>query len=399
MSYSDLVKAISKVPTLTGQANYREWSLEIKAAARCGMVWKTIQGTDKPVNDKDADSVAAHEGREEKAIGLLTGTVSSVLKIELDELRIPVPGANNTVTEREATAAELWKHLQTKFEKKDGVSAIIDFGHLSRATLVDDGTLEEQLNTLQELRSRCALNGFSFEDWQYAAILLLALPDSYENVKEHFLITDDPKKLKSDDIRARILERQLRKKEDSDQTAAANALTKSNHAGKNKRKTGKRPPDDRPCHNCGKKGHWARECRAPKKDNNKKPQSNANPHKAGGSSLNVVENSDAESDSPVLCYLGAPENWLMDSGATDHMTPFGSDFTDYNKYVESRTVILGDGSTRLNILGKGSIKRWVETSPHVYRQLILQDVLHVDGIKRRFLSVGRFDDKGFKIVL
>ena len=31
-------------------------------------------------------------------------------------------------------------------------------------------------------------------------------------------------------------------------------------------------------------------------------------------------------------YLGATENWLLDSGATDHLTPFGSDFTEYTAY-------------------------------------------------------------------
>jgi len=110
------------------------------------------------------------------------------------------------------------------------------------------------------------------------------------------------------------------------------------------------------------------ECKSKKKDT--PTSSNAGPGKPGGSSLNVVENSDAESDSPILCYFGAPENWLMDSGATDHMTPYGSNFTSYAKFNESRTVILGDGSTRLNIIGKGNVERWVETSPHVYREFI-----------------------------
>ena len=118
--------------------------------------------------------------------------------------------------------------------------------------------------------------------------------------------------------------------------AAANFITtKSNAVAKGKQaKCGKRPPDDRPCFNCGNKGHWARECRKAKK-NQPPTKSNADPARAGSSSLNVVETSDAESDSPVLCYFGAPENWLMDSGATDHMTPFGSDFLSYAKFVES----------------------------------------------------------------
>ena len=390
---SDLAQSLGKVPILLGQSNYREWSIEVKATARFTGVWQAIQGTDKAVST-DAADVAALAVREDKAIGLICRTVSSHLKIELDELRIPdkaSPPVNH-----DATATQLWEHLKTKFEKKDGVSAIIDYGRLTRTKLIDDGTLEEQLNALQDLRSRCALNDFKYEDWQFAALILLALPDSYENVKEHFLTTPEPKNLRPDDIRARILEKQNRKKDEAD-IAGANIITTKSATAKSK-KRGKRPPDDKPCFNCGRKGHWARECRLKKKDT--PHQSNASPGKPGGGSLNVVEHdTDAESESPVLCYFGAPENWLMDSGATDHMTPFGSDFKSYAKFVESRTVILGDGSTRLNIIGKGNVERWVETSPHVYRQLVLQDVLHVEGIKRRFLSMGRFDDKGFSVTL
>ena len=82
------------------------------------------------------------------------------------------------------------------------------------------------------------------------------------------------------------------------------------------------------------------------------------------------------------------------------MTPFGSDYLSgsYVKFAESRTVILSDGSTRLNIIGKGTVEHWVETTPHTYRQVTLQDILHVVGIKRRFLSISRFDDKGFTSV-
>ena len=387
---SDLARAMSNVPILVGQTNYREWNLQIKSTARYSSIWKAIQGKDKAVTS-DVPDVAALEAREEKAIGLITGTVSPHLKIELDEYRVP-----DSKGTHEPSAAELWTYLQQRFEKKDTVSAVFDYSRLAQAALVDDGTLEEQLNTLQELRSRCALNNLTFEDWQFAVTILIALPASYESVKEHFLITHDPMKLKPEDVRARILERQLRKKQEQDQSAANIIQTKS-PAAKNQKRAN-RPPDNRPCYNCGKKGHWARECRAPKKDNSTN-KSSPGPSKAGGSSLNVVETSDAESDSPVLCYFGAPENWLMDSGATDHMTPYGSDFKDYTKYAESRTVILGDGSTRLNIIGKGTIERWVEIAPHVYRQIILQDALHVEGIKRRFLSIGRFDDRGFTVAI
>ena len=85
--------------------------------------------------------------------------------------------------------------------------------------------------------------------------------------------------------------------------------------------------------------------------------------------------------------------------ATNHMTPFGLDLTDYVRYSEECNVTLGDGATRLSILGKGTITRWVETAPHSYRQIVLSDVLHVKGIPRRFLSQSKLDKKGFSFTI
>ena len=62
-------------------------------------------------------------------------------------------------------------------------------------------------------------------------------------------------------------------------------------------------------------------------------------------------------------------------------------------------VFLGDGSTKLPILGKGTVERWVETSPHAYRLLVLYDVLHIDGIKCCFLSTSQFNSKGFTVLM
>ena len=60
---------------------------------------------------------------------------------------------------------------------------------------------------------------------------------------------------------------------------------------------------------------------------------------------------------------------------------------------------LGDSKTRLSILGKGTVERWVEYPKNSYCRLILTNVLHVQGIKRRFLSLSTFDDKGFELRL
>ena len=87
----------------------------------------------------------------------------------------------------------------------------------------------------------------------------------------------------------------------------------------------------------------------------------------------------------------------MDSGATDHMTPWGSDFTFYTPYKDSKnSVILGDSTTKLEILGKETVRRWCKTSKG-YISMEMENVLYVNGIKKCFLSTDRLVRKGFRV--
>ncbi|KAF9645617.1 hypothetical protein BDM02DRAFT_3119960, partial [Thelephora ganbajun] len=193
---------LSSIPLLTGQSNYREWSLEVKSTAQLGGFWKAILGTNKTTSTDPSD-LDKFDQREEKATGLITKTVSSTLKVELAEYQVSDSTTPDNGERKDPTAKQMWEYLQSKFEKKSGVSAIIDLGLLTHTKLVDDGTLENQLNTMQDVRSRCALNEIKFEDWQYAALILLALPETYKHITDSFLATDSVKNLKPSDVRAK----------------------------------------------------------------------------------------------------------------------------------------------------------------------------------------------------
>lgn len=274
------------VPVLTGRANYRQWALEIKAAAQLLNVYQAFQGMDEPTDHTVKSDVADFKRREERAIGLIACTCSLNLKIEFSELLIA--DSNVTGGKREATAAEMWSYLRTKFEKIDSFSAILDFGRLNRTKFVDDGTLEQQLNESQELCSCCRLNGFKQYDWQYSAILLFALPDSFKSIREHILATlDDLEKLDPDHIRARVLEHQACREEEQDKSAADIVTTQP---GK--------------CTNCGKLGHWANSCcsgcNKKKKKKNSAPSPSQLKDKSGNHRLDVLQ-SEGESDPPIFC--------------------------------------------------------------------------------------------------
>lgn len=124
------------------------------------------------------------------------------------------------------------------------------------------------------------------------------------------------------------------------------------------------------------------------------------PSNAVNAALNNVEPPSREPEAALLLYDRADvaaEPWLMDSGATDHMTPWASDFTTYIPYKDSdNSVILGDSTTRLKILGKGTVRRWIKIV-NGYAPMAMENVLHVDGLKKRFLSTDRLVRKGFHV--
>ena len=63
-------------------------------------------------------------------------------------------------------AKQLWTYLESKYSKKEGITSFYEFGALFRCNLVDDGTLEQQINKMSDMRSICAMNEFELKDWQ-----------------------------------------------------------------------------------------------------------------------------------------------------------------------------------------------------------------------------------------
>ena len=395
---SDGFAALARIPVLQGTTNYNEWAMEVESSAQLGKFWRAVTGNNSPFDTSGAAAENA-ANREEAALGLIKKTVIKTIALELREFQDP---ADASKTIKDGNAKQLWDYLTTKYSKKEGITSFYEFGALFRCNLVDDGTLEQQINKMSDMRSVCAMNDFDFKDWQFATLILHALPPSYRHIPDNILASAKIKDIKFDDIRAKILEAESLRK--GDMTASANLLASDKPRNKSK-KIDKSGPPPSPCKHC-QGNHWNHQCKKKPKSSSSSTQPNAagasKPDKQKpGPSLHVLDTSDCESDAPVSCYVGltaSPESWLMDSGATDHMTPFGSDFTEYATLSNSNNrVILGDGSTKLEILGKGSIHRWVNIAPGEHRELHLTNVLHVRGLKRRFLSTSRFTNSGFTV--
>jgi hypothetical protein len=86
------------------------------------------------------------------------------------------------------------------------------------------------------------------------------------------------------------------------------------------------------------------------------------------------------------------EAWLVDSGASFHMTPHREWFYEYKKY-DGGNVFLGDDS-KTRIIGRGKVKLRLIHG----RIRTLPSVLHIPGLAKNLIFVRKMDNAGVKTI-
>jgi hypothetical protein len=180
---------------------------------------------------------------------------------------------------------------------------------------------------------------------------------------------------------------------------------------------GGRPPRGNHCDNCGKIGHWAKDCRGKKKGAAHVAQAEEEEHalmyiaadvevKAPDAFYSHLRSSPPLDESTVRVHLDEPKvhlhlsqeeeavvshRWVLDTGATNHMTGTRSIFTELNSGVTG-TVKFGDRSV-VDIQGKGTVLFACKSGKH--RRL--DGVYYIPCLTTNIISLGQMDEDGFKV--
>jgi hypothetical protein len=158
------------------------------------------------------------------------------------------------------------------------------------------------------------------------------------------------------------------------------------------------------CNYCKKTGHFKTECRALKAKNGKFTHKGSRTEEVnfcGSSSttlgsivggtpeddLNIL-NVESTTEAEVLLTMEDATSWLLDSGASYHVTPFRTQFWSYT--ARNFDPVRVGNSQHCAVIGIGTI----EFNLRGGSMIVLHDVRHVPELTRSLISVGQVDEAG-----
>ncbi|KAL5806884.1 hypothetical protein ACOSQ4_029617 [Xanthoceras sorbifolium] len=285
---------------------------------------------------------------------------------------------------KEKTTAGLITALSNMYEKPSASNKVHLMRRLFNLRMAEGASVAQHLNEHNTITTQLSSVEIEFDEEVRALILLSSLPDSWNATVTAVSSSSGNNKLKFDDVRDLVLSEEIRRRESGEASSSSALHTesrgrtseRSSYCSRSKSRRGKSRSGkkDFSCYNCGKKGHFKRDCRAPKKDTGTQE------------SANVTEEA---GDAMILSVNSPIESWILDSGASFHATPCREIMENYVSGNFGK-VHLADDET-LKIVGKGDIRLKLPNGS----TWKLQGVRHIPGLKRNLISIGQLDGEGY----
>ncbi|KAE9565726.1 hypothetical protein CGMCC3_g18090 [Colletotrichum fructicola] len=372
----DYAFAMDATPTATATArinkfdgtNFHTWKFKMQMVLEERELWEVTSGEVKLEHCQTAADQALFRKKSRKALAIVC--------LAMEDSQLPLVRSAKD-------AHDAWSRLKGHFEKKSLANKLF----LRRrffTTMMDEGDgVLEHINKIKTLAEQLDAVGAPVSEDDLVITLLGSLSESYQ-----FLITALESRADSltwELVTSRLLHEDMKRKEQGGGVdgAAHGQGQAFMTSGNGKYKGRQAQKTSSACHYCGEHGHWIAKCPVRIRENAERQR----PQRA-----NVAQSEDDSGD--FLFSVGSNKDvskssgmWLVDSGATQHMT-YSKEYMKNFKKITPVDVHLADDGV-VQALGTGDIVMSMRT-PRGMKKGVLTNVWYIPKLSRNLFSVGRF---------
>ena len=362
-----------KIPKLNG-ANYRDWTFNMRLYLESLDVFGHVDGSIGVPDEEASEQV-----KQEYKTASKKAWTYICLAVEPDQ-QIHVRNTTN--------AKEAWDALKNQLARTL-ISQIVRLRQKYYSTKFQSGgNMLEHINHVKSLHDQLKEMGANIDDGELAMTLLASLPDEFKPLITALDAVGE-EKVTFEKVKSMLLndaDRVSDSKKIEDAYSAQRRYNRKRNESKERHNKGYEGRKFQgTCHYRKEKGHFARDC--PKRSNISQHKDD-NQRKGKRSACCAQEENEQNNSDQEALYTSNDEyrcGWIIDSGATQHMTFERTHLSNYTEFKKPCVVNLGDNRSIL-AYGKGTYHVKAAVGDHT-QNLSLQEVLYLPELEKNLLSV------------
>lgn len=287
-------------------------------------------------------------------------------------------------------AKEAWDALEQTYRARSIANQLTLMRDLNTIRMGPNEPVAKYIGRARSIRDQLQAAGRPVDADTVVLAVLNGFPEQYSTLMEVMQAQSALPSLEELQAKALLTEQRHSSNEASDQ-AGVNAYYAA--AGKNNRHqpgaNDKR--ETRSCFYCKKRGHLKKDCRKMKADMQKQRQQQ--PVREVALAATHSDYVDVAFTATSSGLIGTKDEWVLDSGASNHMACDSTFMINTYELEEPINVKVGGGS-QLKAITAGDVVLRDDNN----NRILLKEVLHVPGLGANLISVSKINEKGAKVI-
>ena len=370
------------IDKLEGAKNWQIWKYQMKAILEAKELFGHVDGslTRPDTSEGSSGRQTAFDKAQKKTKALLVTSINS-------DLIYLITGCE--------TPKEIWDTLRGRFERDTMANKLFLKQRFFSLKMKESDKLDEHFRRMKVITDQLAAIQAPIPEDERMVALLLSLPRSYNTVVTALTA-------RGDDLNLTQLHQALINEEEKRKQNNSKLTGEEFGEGESALQHNKPPRKHIKCYGCGEENHILRNCPRNKRRQNRRNQDcKTNGMSSRHNAAAVQDNCGRDTDSGENLFavglntVKGADNWIIDSGASQHMTSNRQLLQNYKEFPVPEPVVLGDGRS-VDACGSGEIQIMMILGPKekYQRKSTMAKVLYVPKLTANLFSARAVTAKG-----